>query len=55
VLELAAGDQHQRVLGVGALVGGHDVGRHEAAAAIGGGKWSVKTTGSPGVAFVRQG
>jgi hypothetical protein len=34
VLELAAGDQHHRVLGIGALVGGQDVGRHEARPAV---------------------
>ena len=33
VLELAAGDQHHRIVGVGALVGGNDVGRNEAAPA----------------------
>ena len=30
MLELAAGDEHQRVLGVGPLVGGDDVGGDEA-------------------------
>ena len=33
VFELAAGDQHHRVLGVGALVGRDDIGRYEARAA----------------------
>jgi MFS family permease len=33
MLQLAAGDQHQRVVGVGPFVGRDDVGRHKAAAA----------------------
>ena len=36
VLELAAGDQHEGVLGIGPLVGRDDVGRHQLHAAVGG-------------------
>ena len=49
VLELAAGDQHHRVLGIGALVGRDDVGRHEPRLGrLRAGTLSMKTTGSPG-------
>ena len=48
VLELTAGDEHHRVLGVGALGGGDRIRRHELAAALAVGKFSMKTTGSPG-------
>ena len=34
VLELPAGDEHERILGVGPLVGGDDVGGHELAAPV---------------------
>ena len=36
VLELAAGDQHEGVLGIGPLVGRDDVGRHQLHAAVAG-------------------
>ena len=49
VLQLAPGDQHERVVGIRALVGGNDVGRHQVHAAIGRVKVLQKDSGRAGV------
>jgi hypothetical protein len=55
VLELAAGDQHHRVLGIGPLGRGNDVRGHEPRGPLPAGSARVKTTGSPGSPSCRHG
>jgi hypothetical protein len=55
VLQLAAGDEHHGVVGIGPLVGPDDVGRHQLHAPVGVGKRSWKTMGWPGSSALRQG
>ena len=52
VLELPAGDEHHRVLGVGPLVGGNEVGRHELRAPGGGREMRLEHHRLARIAFV---